>query len=191
MKMYYTYLYTFGETINNLNLSDFMGEYKGVSDWYTQEDKPYLDEIWKRIQEMFNRKGVYFNEIDTDYDLSIQEQYDAYLYRPDTMMRLDDLLATIGDSKAHYIALIKNQKDLENQILNTFVQSESEHYFNDTPQTSGSSINPNFTSTYSKDVTKLNIGPVSSQLEEVRLAMQDYYEQWVKEFRKFILLSED
>ena len=107
------------------------------------------------------------------------------------MMRLDDLLATIGDSKAHYIALIKNQKDLENQILNTFVQSESEHYFNDTPQTSGSSINPNFTSTYSKDVTKLNIGPVSSQLEEVRLAMQDYYEQWVKEFRKFILLSED
>lgn len=191
MKMYYTYLYTFGETINNLNLSDFMGEYKGVYEWYTQEDKPYLDEIWKRIQEMFNRKGVYFNEIDEDYDLSIQEQYDAYLYRPDTMMRLDDLLATIGDSKAHYIALIKNQKDLENQILNTFVQSESEHYFNDTPQTSGSSINPNFTSTYSKDVTKLNIGPVSSQLEEVRLAMQDYYEQWVKEFRKFILLSED
>ena len=177
MKMYYTYLYTFGETINSLDLSDFMGEYKGVCDWYTQEDKPYLDELWKRIQEMFNRKGVYFNEIDTDYDLSIQEQYDAYLYRPDTMMRLDALLATIGDSKAHYIALIKNQKDLENQILNTFVQSESEHYFNDTPQTSGSGINPNFTSTYSKDVTKLNIGPVSSQLEEVRLAMQDYYEQ--------------
>lgn len=32
MKMYYTYLYTFGETINNLNLSDFMGEYKGICD---------------------------------------------------------------------------------------------------------------------------------------------------------------
>lgn len=191
MKAYFTYLYTFGETINSLNLKDFMGEYKGVYSWYTVDDAEYLEEIWKRIQEMFNRKGVYFNEIDRDYDLSIQEQYDTYLYRPDTMMRLDDLLATIGDSKAHYIALIKNQKDLENQILNTFVQSESEHYFNDTPQTSGSSINPNFTSTYSKDVTKLNIGPVSSQLEEVRLAMQDYYEQWVKEFRKFILLSED
>lgn len=126
---------------------------------------------------MFNRKGVYFNEIDTDYDLSVQEQYDAYLYRPDTMMRLDDLLATIGDTKAHYISLISAQRDLQGQILNTFVQSESEHYFNDTPQTSGNGINPNYTSTYSKDVTKLNIGPVSSQLEEVRLAMQDYYEQ--------------
>lgn len=191
MKAYFTYLYTFNETTQSKDLKTFLEDYNGVYSWYTEEDKTYLEEIWTRIKEMFNRKGVYFNEIDTDYDLSIQEQYDAYLYRPDTMMRLDDLLATIGDSKAHYIALIKNQKDLEDQILNTFVQSESEHYFNDTPQTSGSSINPNFTSTYSKDVTKLNIGPVSSQLEEVRLAMQDYYEQWVKEFRKFILLSED
>ena len=191
MKAYFTYLFTLKETVKNKTLKEFMEEYNGVYSWYTVDDAEYLEEIWKRIKEMFNRKGVYFNEIDEDYDLSNQEQYDAYLYRPDTMMRLDDLLATIGDSKAHYIALIKNQKDLENQILNTFVQSESEHYFNDTPQTSGSSINPNFTRTYSKDVTKLNIGPVSSQLEEVRLAMQDYYEQWVKEFRKFILLSED
>lgn len=191
MIAYFTYLYTLKETIKDKTLKAFMEEYNGVYSWYTTEDAEYLEEIWKRIKEMFNRKGVYFNEINEDYDLSNQEQYDAYLYRDDTMMRLDDLLATIGDSKAHYIALIKNQKDLENQILNTFVQSESEHYFNDTPQTSGSGINPNFTSTYSKDVTKLNIGPVSSQLEEVRLAMQDYYEQWVKEFRKFILLDKE
>lgn len=191
MKAYFTYLFTLKETVKDKTLKAFLEDYNVVYPWYTTDDAEYLEEIWKRIKEMFNRKGVYFNEIDTDYDLSVQEQYDAYLHRPDTMMRLDDLLATIGDSKAHYTALIKNQKDLENQILNTFVQSESEHYFNDTPQTSGGSINPNFTSTYSKDVTKLNIGPVSSQLEEVRLAMQDYYEQWVKEFRKFILLSED
>lgn len=191
MRMYYTYLYTLKETVKDKTLKAFMEEYNGVYSWYTTDDAEYLEEIWKRIKEMFNRKGVYFNEIDEDYDLSNQEQYDKYLYRPDTMMRLDDLLATIGDSKAHYVALIKNQKDLENQILNAFVQSESEHYFNDTPQTSGSGINTNFTSTYSKDVTKLNIGPVSSQLEEVRLAMQDYYEQWVKEFRKFILLDKE
>lgn len=190
MKAYFTYLYTLKETIKDMTLEQFMQKYKGVYPWYTADDKEDLEELWKRIKEMFNRKGVYFNEIDTDYDLSDQQQYDEYLHRDDTMMRLDDLLATIGDSKAHYIALIENQKDLQGQILNTFVQSESEHYFNDTPQTSGNSINQNFTSTYSKDVTKLNIGPVSSQLEEVRLAMQDYYEQWVKEFRKFILLNE-
>lgn len=191
MKAYFTYLFTLKETIKDKTLKEFMQQYQGLYPWYTPDDAEDLEEIWKRIKEMFNRKGVYFNEIDEDYDLSVQEQYDAYLHRPDTMMRLDDLLATIGDTKAHYIALIENQKDLQNQILNTFVQSESEHYFNDTPQTSGGSINQNFTSTYSKDVTKLNIGPVSNQLEEVRLAMQDYYEQWVKEFRKFILLDKE
>ena len=191
MNAYFTYLYTLKETVKDMTLKEFMEKYNVVYPWYTVDNAEYLEEMWKRIKEMFNRKGVYFNEIDEDYDLSNQEQYDAYLHRPDTMMRLDDLLATIGDTKDHYVALIEAQVDLKGQILNTFVQSESEHYFNDTPQTSGNHINPNFTSTYSKDVTKLNIGPVSSQLEEVRLAMQDYYEQWVKEFRKFILLSED
>ena len=191
MMAYFTYLFTLKETIKDKTLKEFMEQYKGVYPWYTTNDAEYLEEIWKRIKEMFNRKGVYFNEINTDYDLSDQQQYDEYLHRDDTMMRLDDLLATIGDSKAHYVALIENQKDLETQILSTFVQSESEHYFNDTPQTGGAGINANFTSTYSKDVTKLNIGPVSSQLEEVRLAMQDYYEQWVKEFRKFILLDKE
>ena len=190
MKAYFTYLYTLKETIKDKTLKAFMEEYNGVYSWYTVDDAEFLEEIWKRIKEMFNRKGVYFNEINEDYDLSDQQQYNTYLHRDDTMMRLDDLLATIGDSKAHYVALIANQKDLENQILSTFVQSQSEHYFNDTPQTGGLGINETFTSTYSKDITKLNIGPVSSQLEEVRLAMQDYYEQWVKEFRKFILLNE-
>ena len=191
MNAYFTYLYTLKETVKDMTLKQFMEKYNVVYPWYTTDNAEYLEEMWKRIKEMFNRKGVYFNEIDEDYDLSNEEQYNTYLHRPDTMMRLDDLLATIGDTKDHYVALIEAQVDLKNQILSTFVQSESEHYFNDTPQTSGGHINPNFTSTYSKDVTKLNIGPVSSQLEEVRLAMQDYYEQWTKEFRKFILLSED
>lgn len=191
MRMYYTYLYTLKETVKDMTLKQFMEKYNVVYPWYTTDNAEYLEEMWKRIKEMFNRKGVYFNEIDEDYDLSNQEQYNAYLHRPDTMMRLDDLLATIGDTKDHYVALIEAQVDLKNQILNTFVQSESEHYFNDTPQTSGNHINNTYTSTYSKDVTKLNIGPVSSQLEEVRLAMQDYYEQWTKEFRKFILLDKE
>ena len=67
---------------------------------------------------MFNRKGVYFNELDVDYDLSDQTQYDTYLFNPDTEMRLDDLLATIDETKDHYMALIKNQEALKNQILN-------------------------------------------------------------------------
>lgn len=188
MKIYHNYYYTFGETIKNKNLDDFMAEYQGIYEWYTQEDKPYLEELWKRLKHMFNRKGLYFNEIDTDYDLSDQTQYDTYLYRDDTSMRLDDLMDTIGETKDTYIATLEAQEDLKNNILNG-LENVTEHYYNDTPQTSGSYINPTYTSNYSKDVQKVDLGPVSAKLEEVRLAMEDKYDLWLNHFKKFIILE--
>ena len=195
MRAYHTYLFTLNETTEGGEMLDlFMQNFYGeVESWYEDleaEDKAIVEEFWTRLHHMFKRKGVYFNELDVDFDLSNPTQYIAYLHYYDSEIRIDDLIQTIKETKDKYLKLIKTQKTLENQILND-IQSESEHYFNDTPQTSDSGINNNYTSTYSKDITKLNIGPVSAKLEEVRLAMQDYYEQWTREFRKFILLSED
>lgn len=188
MIVYHNYYYTFGETIKSKNLNDFMVEYQGVYDWYTEEDKPYLEELWKRLQHMFNRIGIYFNMVDEDYDLSDQTQYDTYLYRPDTSMRIDDLMGTIGETKDTYIEVIKSQSELKNELLNDLVNT-SEHYYNDTPQTAGSGINNTYTSTYSKDVQHINIGTVSSKLEEVELAMEDKYDLWLNHFKKFIILE--
>ena len=188
MRVYHNYYYTFEETIKYKNLNDFMAEYQGVYEWYTQEDKPYLEELWKRLRHMFNRKGIYFNMVDEDYDLSDQTQYDTYLYRPDTSMRIDDLMNTIYETKDTYIEVIKSQSELKNELLNDLVNT-SEHYYNDTPQTAGSGINPTYTSTYSKDVQNINIGPVSSKLEEVELAMNDKYDLWLNHFKKFIILE--
>lgn len=188
MIVYHNYYYTFEETIKYKNLNDFMVEYQGVYDWYTQEDKPYLEELWKRLRHMFNRKGIYFNMVDEDYDLSVQEQYDTYLYLPDTSMRIDDLMGTIGETKDKYIEVIKAQSELKTELLNDLVNT-NEHYYNDTPQTSGSYINHNYTSNYSKDVQTINLGPVSSKLEEVELAMNDKYDLWLNHFKKFIILE--
>ena len=190
MRVYHNYYYTFGETINNLDLSDFMGEYTGIYDWYTPEDKPYLEELWKRLKHMFNRKGIYFNIVDKDYDLSDQTQYDTYLYSPDTARRLDDLMDTIGETKDTYIEVIKNQEDLKGILLRDVVNT-SEHYFNDTPQTAGSGINTTYTSTYSKDTQSVSLGPVSAQLKEVEKAMEDKYDLWLNHFKKFIIVQEN
>ena len=78
--------------------------------------------------------------------------------------------------------------ELKNELLNDLVNT-SEHYYNDTPQTAGSGINPTYTSTYSKDVQTINLGPVSSKLEEVELAMKDKYDLWLNHFKKFIILE--
>ena len=189
MRVYHNYYYTFDETIKYKNLNDFMADYQCVYEWYTQEDKPYLEELWKRLRHMFNRKGIYFNIVDEDYDLSVQEQYDKYLYLPDTSMRLDDLMGTIDETKDEYIEVIKNQEDLKGILLNDFVTNTSEHYFNDTPQTAGSGINNTYTSNYSKDTQTASLGPVSAQLEEVELAMEDKYDLWLNHFKKFIILE--
>ena len=190
MRVYHNYYYTFGETIKYKDLDDFMSEYAGIYEWYTVEDKPYLDELWKRLKNMFNRKGIYFNIVDKDYDLSDQTQYDEYLYLPETRMRIDDLMDIIGDTKDKYIEVIRNQEDLKGTLLNDVVNI-SEHYFNDTPQTEGSGINTTYTSTYSKDTQKVSLGPVSAKLKEVEKAMEDKYDLWLNHFKKFIIVQEN
>ena len=139
---------------------------------------------------MFKRKGIYFNMLDVDFDFSVPAQYISYLHYEDSETRIDDLIQTIKETKDKYIKLIKAQQTLKDQILNE-IENVTEHYFNDTPQTSGSYINNNYTSTYSKDVSKTNLGPVSAKLEEVEKAMDDKYDLWLREFKKFIIVQEN
>lgn len=139
---------------------------------------------------MFKRKGIYFNMLDVDFDFSVPAQYISYLHYEDSETRIDDLIQTIKETKDQYIKLITDQENLKGQILKE-IENVSEHYFNDTPQTSGSGINMNYTSTYSKDVSKTNLGPISAKLEEVEKAMEDKYNLWLNHFKKFIIVQEN
>lgn len=125
---------------------------------------------------MFYRKGVYFNVLDVDYNTDITSQYLLYLHEPDSEMRIEDLLSTIGETSGKYIQLLMKQNTLKNNIVDD-ITNESHHYFNDTPQTAGSQIDALHTTNYSKDIQKISLGPVSAKLEEVERAMEDYYER--------------
>lgn len=139
---------------------------------------------------MFKRKGIYFNMLDVDFDFSVPAQYISYLHYEDSETRIDDLIQTIKETKDQYIKLIKDQQTLKDQILNE-IENVSEHYFNDTPQTKDNNINLDYTSTYSKDISKTNLGPVSAKLEEVEKAMEDKYNLWLNHFKKFIIVQEN
>ena len=193
MKIYHNYYYTLDETTEGGEMLDlFMENFYGEpASWYEEEDaegKAILEELWTRLNHMFKRKGVYFNILDVDFDLSVVAQYNSYLHYEDSEMRIDDLLQTIGETKEKYIKVLKEQENLKNALLND-LENVSEHYYNDTPQTSGSYINNNYTSNYSKDVQKIDLGPVSAKLEEVELAMDDKYELWLNHFKRFIILE--
>lgn len=139
---------------------------------------------------MFKRKGIYFNMLDVDFDFSVPAQYISYLHYDGSEIRIDDLIQTIKETKDQYIKLIKDQQTLKNQILNE-IENVNEHYFNDTPQTRDNNIDLRYTSTYSKDVSKTNLGPVSAKLEEVEKAMEDKYDLWLNHFKKFIIVQEN
>ena len=189
MRIYYNYYYTLKEVLANANtLSTAMTNYFGtLPGWYTNADSPYLEELYTRLNNAFNRKGIYFAISNNDYDLTNPDEYDELVN--DSASRIEDLFETFRETKDKYIEVIKNQASLKSTILNE-LENVSEHYFNDTPETNGSYINENYTSTYSKDITKLDIGPVSQKLAETELAMDDKYDLWLRHFRKFKLIGE-
>lgn len=168
-----------GETFYDINGA-------GTPSWLssTGADFEYLNELWQRIRHKFNRDGAYFYTSDEEYDVTDQDDLDELHAKASA--RALDLLETIYETKDKYIALIKKQADLESSLL-TELKRTNETWFNDTPQTSGSYIDNDHTTTYNKSEETIPLGNVADKLEIVRQAMNDIYDEWLVYFNKFII----
>lgn len=158
----------------------------GTPSWIssTGADFEYLNELWQRIRHKFNREGAYFYISDDEYDVTVQEDLDELHAKASA--RALDLLETIYETKDKYIALIKKQADLESSLL-TELKRTNESWFNDTPQSRGSYIDNDHTTTYNKSEETIPLGNVADKLEIVRQAMNDIYDEWLVYFNKFII----
>ena len=170
-----------GETFYDINGA-------GTPSWIssTGTEFQYLNELWQRVRHLFNRDGVYFYVCDKDLDVTDQDELDE-LHSIASNKALD-LLETIYETKDQYIALIKKQQDLETDLLNQLT-STTETWFNDTPQTSGQYVDDTHNTTYNKVQQSVDLGNVADKLDIVRRAMNDYYDQWVDHFKKFIIFD--
>ena len=158
--------------------------YSPVPTWAQKDGSefPYLNECWQRVRHMFYRDETYFWSSDTEYDVTVQDDLDKL--HTEVQHRAIDLIETFYETKDKYIALIQAQENLKADILKN-VDSLNETWFNDTPQSAGDYTDTNHTTTYTKQKSSLNLGPVSAKLEEVDKAMNDIYARWVNEFKKF------
>lgn len=174
-------LYDVGETFYDIGGA-------GTPSWLkkTGSDFQYIDELWQRVRHLFNRDGVYFFVYDKDLDVTVQDELDE-LHSAASNKALD-LLETIYETKDQYIALIKEQKDLEADLLNQLT-STTETWFNDTPQASGDYTDTDHNTTYNKVQQSVDLGNVADKLDIVRRAMNDYYDEWVDHFKKFIIFD--
>ena len=158
--------------------------YSPIPAWaaITTDEFHYLNECWQRVRHLFCRDGVFFWSSDTEYDVDVQNDL-AELHKEEWNKAVD-LIETFYETKDKYIALIQAQENLKADILKN-VDSLNETWFNDTPQSTGDYTDTNHTTTYTKQKSSLNLGPVSAKLDEVDKAMNDIYARWVAEFKKF------
>lgn len=158
--------------------------HSSVPNWAQQTNTaeyPYLEECWLRVRSMFKKDCNYFwfsvNNYDDDMDDII----------PEVQNRLDDFFNTFYITKDKYIALLKAQEDLKDSILSD-VTNSSETWFNDTPQVKGDYTDLDYASNYTRTKNNISLGPVSEKLSEIDKAMDDIYDRWVAEFKKFIIV---
>lgn len=152
--------------------------HQAVPGWTSTQgtEYAYLEECWLRVRSLFQRDNTYFFVSDTDYE-------DPEDLIPEAQNKLYDLYNTFYVTKDKYIELLKAQATLKADVLKD-IQNTNEVYFNDTPQIQ-TYTGVEYTSTYTKTVGNISLGPVSAKLEEVNKAMEDIYDRWVLEFRKF------
>lgn len=161
--------------------------YSEVPNWCksTSPDYTYINECFERIRHIFKRDCNYFWYSENDLDVTDDDEL-AKLHG-EALNRVTDFIETMYDTKDKYIALIKAQQTLQGNILND-IENTSETWFNDTPQTSGSYVDATYTTNYTKNKNSISLGPVSAKLEEIDKAMNDIYDRWVAEFKKFIIV---
>lgn len=162
--------------------------YSEVPTWAKTDgaDFSYLNELWERLRHYFLKDGYYFWYSDKEYDVT--SQADLTELHTEVKNRMFDLLETIYETKDKYIELIKDQATLKAKILDD-INSQTETWFNDTPQASGTYTDEEHTTTYNKTKSTISLGDVATQLSIVDQAMNDYYDNWLREFRKFVIVE--
>jgi len=161
--------------------------YSEVPTWAkeTGADYNYLNKAFEMVRARFKKEDIYFAVLDEEYDLTTHEG--CVKMHQAVQMRAENFIETMYATKDKYIALIKAQEALKDDILKD-VSNSTETWFNDTPQVKGDYTDLDYASNYTRTKNNLSLGPVSLKLEEVDKAMDDIYERWAREFDKFIIV---
>lgn len=153
----------------------------------TTTEYEYLQEIWSRVRHLFKRNGYYFYVSPNEYDVTVAD--DLYNLRDEVRSKAIDFIETFYDTKDKYIALIKAQASLESELTSDLTQT-TKSYFNDTPQTTNTGyVSEDYTTTFNRTVQEIPLGNVAEKLAIVRASMEDIYDEWVNEFKRFVIFD--
>lgn len=200
----YKYYYTLQEVLGPYNttwsslkfdggstpsLADIVTAYYGIPTapiWITLNSGRYAL-LLDYVKDMFNRDGVYFWVSDTEYDVTVRSEFDEL--QNEAAKKIEEFIDEFAITKDPYIGLIQGQNVLKNSATND-LQETVENWTNNTPQTTGTYTTEDYSNTYTKQKRTSPIGTVTDKLEQIDNVNKDYYADWARHFRKFIIVGD-
>lgn len=164
---------------NKIDYKDSTPNIKTFAKVVTLEDPTFIEPNFKYLNTMFFRlvnkwidNGIYFC-------WSKQEMTDNE--KLDKMRRLLD---TFNDSYGEYVEMIKRYEALISSDIPSYVVSENETRFNDTPLSEADYSADTYTSSISKIISKTGVDTIE-RYKQVQEIIDDIYSKWERSFIAF------
>lgn len=110
--------------------------------------------------------------------------------RKDAQKWLGRVIAWLNSTKDTYAKLIELYETHSNELMNK-LSSETTSLFNDTPQDGGDFTTDKHLTNVAKTLISNDAGTPMARLVEIRKHLENLYEAWSDEFRKFIIFMEE
>lgn len=142
----------------------------------------YIDICWQDyIWPKFYDKAICYTDDDTISDDDSAKVFADFV---------GPIIAWMKASDTKFSLLIANQEANKTKLLDQ-IKSSSVNRFNDTPQNQGQFEDDSHNTNFTKTESATDGATLLARLNEIEDNLKRLYEDWSKEFRKFIIWSAD
>ena len=142
----------------------------------------YIDICWQNyIWPKFYDKAICYTDDDTIADNDSAKVFANFI---------GPIIAWMSSSDTKFSLLIANQEANKTKLLDQ-IKSSSVNRFNDTPQNQGQFEDNSHNTNVTKTENATDGATLLARLNEIEDNLKRLYEDWSKEFRKFIIWSAD
>lgn len=145
----------------------------------TSEKPAFVETEFKYVNTMFRRLVNKWINNDIYFTYSKKELTDD-----EKLTKMRRLLDTFADTYGEYVEMIKRFESLISSDIPSYITSENETRFNDTPLAEADYGADKYTSSISKIISKTGIDTIE-RYKQVQEVIEDIYSKWERNFIAF------
>lgn len=151
---------TFARTVTNKNPTFIATDFK------------YLNTMFRRLTNKWINNDVYFCY--SNHELTDEEK----------LTKMRRMLDTFNETYGDYVELIKRFESLISSDIPSYITSENETRFNDTPTSENDYSADIYTTTISKIISRTGVDTIE-RYKQVQDVIEDIYSKWERKFIAF------